>query len=76
MKILTIIGLSLNFIGAIVLAFGLVKTKEQIRMESGTYYEENPHLKSSMYRDRKSAIIGIGVMAIGFLISLASELIK
>lgn len=76
MKTLAILGLSFNFIGAIILAVGLVKTKNQIEKESDTYWDQNPHLKFSMYKDRKATILGISIMAIGFLMSLICELIK
>lgn len=76
MKALSLIGLFLNFIGAIVLAAGLVKSPDQIEKESGTHYGHNPHLKKSMYYDRKAAIWGISIMAVGFVISILSEALK
>lgn len=76
MKFLILGGLFLNFIGAFILATGLIKSPSQIEKESGTYWGHNPHLQNSMYRDRKAAIWGVGIMALGFILSFIGESIK
>ena len=76
MKVFTLAGLLLNFLGAVVLAVGFIKTPSQIKKESDTYRGQNPHIRKSMYRDRNAAILGISIMALGFALSFFSELWK
>lgn len=76
MKALILAGLILNFVGAVVLAIGLIKSPPEIEKESGTYRGQNPHLRKSMYHDRKAAIWGISIMALGFILSFLGEVSK
>jgi hypothetical protein len=66
------IGLAFNFIGTVVLVLSLIKSNKQIDKESGTYWDNNPYTKLSITRDRRLAIIGLSLIAIGFLLQIFS----
>lgn len=59
--------------GSIVLAIGFFRTNDEIQKEAGTYYGSNPHLKASMARDRRMAIIGTTIMSLGFIFSFVGS---
>lgn len=72
MKNLEFIGLLLNLLGSIVLALGMIRSKERIEKESGTYWDGNPYAKQYFYTDRKLGLLGISLLGIGFLLQLVA----
>lgn len=72
MKILNLIGLILNFLGSIIFGLGMIRSKDRIEKESGSYYNGNPYAKKFFYADRKIGLWGIILLAIGFLLQLIS----
>lgn len=71
-KNLNLIGLILNFIGSLIMGLGMIRSKNRIEKESGTYYDGNPYTKKFFYTDRKIGLLGIILLAIGFLLQLIS----
>jgi hypothetical protein len=74
MKILTVSGLSLNVLGTLCLAKGLLLSWHQVSKIAGTYWNENPYLKGALIADRNWAIAGLILIGIGFLLQLIAEL--
>jgi len=64
------IGLVLNFIGTVILAFSLIKSNKTIKNESGTYYGGNQYIESSLIKNRRIAIVGLSFLAIGFILQM------
>jgi hypothetical protein len=72
MNHLNLIGLVLNFVGSLILGFGMIRSKDRIEKESGSYWDENPHTKRFFYTDRKIGMFGIGLLSLGFLLQLVA----
>lgn len=64
------IGLTLNLTGTFILSIGLIKSNKQIDLESGTYYGRNRFLADSLRSSRVQTIIGLIIVAIGFVLPL------
>ena len=71
-----VIGLILDFIGALLFAIPLIKSKKTIEEESSTYIGYNPPLRKSMKRDRWLAIIGLSLLLLGFALQIIAVFIK
>lgn len=76
-----LIGLFLNFIGALIIAMPLLKSKEEILaisryntygavLDLGKKEEINENLKKSLILNNKFAGIGITIFTLGFLIQI------
>ncbi len=70
---LIIIGLSMDILGVVILVLPLLKSKEQIEQESGTYIGENRYLRMSMIKDRNKGLLGLGLLIFGFLLQLIAR---
>jgi len=67
---LQVIGLVLNFIGAILFAFPVIKSKKAIEDESSTYWGHNPPLRKAMQKETILGIIGLALLLIGFAMQI------
>ena len=65
---LTFAGIILGFIGSIILAFALVKSKDTIEEMIKTYPGHNPTLRKDLLKGRKVGLWGIGFLINGFLL--------
>jgi hypothetical protein len=72
---LSLVGLLLNFIGAVLLVIPRFRSSEAIQAQAGTYYDKNPHLEEALKRDSNFARIGFLLMAAGFLLQIVSRFI-
>jgi hypothetical protein len=71
---LALVGLVLNFIGALFLVFPRLRSSADILAQAGTYYERNPHLGNALRRDSRFALTGFLVMAVGFFLQILSRI--
>lgn len=71
-----IAGLFISFLGATLLVITEIKDRKTIELLSGTYVEENPHLKKNLELRSKLAIISTVLLAGGFIIQLIGLLIS
>lgn len=69
-----VIGLILDFIGAILFVIPIIRTKKAIEKESGTYVGHNPHLMKSKTRETYMGIVGLILLAIGFFLQIVAVL--
>jgi hypothetical protein len=70
MKMLLIGGLVFNVAGTIALAKGLILSDEQIRRQSGTYYDNNKYMSEGLLNNREWAYVGFALIGIGFIFQL------
>lgn len=61
-------GLSLDLLGATVLARGLLKGPYGIAAESGQYLSESPPLRRALAEDAADGIWGVGLLVTGILV--------
>jgi len=71
----SIVGLILGIIGTIIMSKGLLLKDDIIDRLSGTYWDENPHLKKKLKEDRREAMIGLTLLWAGFVLQLVDEII-
>lgn len=71
---LSIIAKVLNFIGAISLSAGLLRSKEQIKDEEATYWDSNPYKTKGALRTQPFYRNGLRLMVAGFSGELALSL--
>jgi len=69
------IGLLLDFIGALILAIPLLKSKKEIQKESGTYFGMNLYLSKAMLRDRILGVLGLIFFILGFGLQMLAMLV-
>lgn len=64
----TACGLVFDAIGVLLLGFAFFfKSKEAISLESGTYWDRNPHLLKSLLASKFDGILGTFYLFIGFV---------
>ena len=73
---LNIIGLSFAFIGSIILALTIFRTKNTINEISSTYWDFNPPLRKELFKERKQSLWGILLLISGFLMQLISYIFQ
>lgn len=61
-----------EFLGAVLLSIGLIKSRKQEELETTTYFGHNPHLRSKIDFERKLVISGFIVLIAGFSFQMAS----
>lgn len=71
---LLIIGLTLNFLGSLILIFGALPSGDQINKISGTYFGGNKYLAENLEQNRKLAQIGLILSCAGFAFELVGTL--
>ncbi|MFH0951939.1 MAG: hypothetical protein V1838_01985 [Patescibacteria group bacterium] len=71
-EIIRIVGLGMDFFGAIFLSWGLIKSEEQVVDESLTYYGYNPFLTKYGKGQRRASLVGLCLLIIGFSLQLSS----
>lgn len=62
-----ILGLILNFYGTFLLAMTLVRPDKEIKDMASTYYGGNAELEKDMFQNRKRALWGLILVALGFI---------
>jgi len=67
--------LLLDFIGALILAIPLLKSKKEIQKESGTYFGMNLYLSKAMLRDRILGVLGLIFFILGFGLQMLAMLV-
>jgi len=65
-----VIGLTIDFIGAITIALSEILTRSEIKKMSGTYVGSNPHLEKYLKERNLSVISGATLLIIGFLLQI------
>ncbi|MEK6863570.1 MAG: hypothetical protein AABW53_02635 [Nanoarchaeota archaeon] len=65
-------GLSLNVLGSIILGIPLFKSKEAIKNISETCWDTNPNLPAYLIKDKKTGILGISLLFLGFMLQIIS----
>jgi len=73
---LDLTGLAFNFLGSLILGLGMIRSKDRIEKESGTYWDGNPYSKKFFYTDRKVGLAGMILLSLGFLLQFVSGIIK
>jgi len=70
-EIISLVANVLNFIGAIFLSAGLIKSTDQIKDESATYYGANPYTSNSSLKSQPYYKVGFRIFVTGFAINIA-----
>ncbi|MFA5995572.1 MAG: hypothetical protein WCW27_01275 [Patescibacteria group bacterium] len=71
MELLNLFSIATSFIGSIFLSLGLIKSKQQIEDETGTYFGHNPYLKEYVLSDQKFILLGFHLLIISFAFQFA-----
>jgi len=74
-QVIQFIGLLLDFIGALIFAIPFLKSRKEIRKESGTYFDMNFYLSKAMLRDRMLGVLGLIFLVLGFGLQMLAMLI-
>ena len=69
-----IVSAALGFLGSIIFAAALVKTPDQIRDETATYWNANPYTTSSELRAQPYFIIAFILLISGFAVNIGSKI--
>lgn len=73
-EVLKLFGLGLGFVGSVLLSIGLVKSRQQIDDETGSYWGQNPFLRENILGERKLVIIGFIALLAGFAFQLSTTI--
>ena len=73
---LNFLGLVLNFAGAVVLVYGAITSRSRAEQVSGAYYGGNKAATEDRVTMSRNSIIGICLLALGFLLQLPANLPK
>jgi len=73
---LKFIGLVLNFAGAVVLAYGAITSRGRAEQISSAYYDGNKAATKDRVAISRNSIIGICLLALGFLLQMPGSLPK
>lgn len=71
-----LLGLILNFSGTFLLAVTLVKPDSKIKDMTATYFGGNTELEKDMFRNRRTALWGLILIASGFVFQFFDILIS
>jgi hypothetical protein len=74
-QMLNAAGLALQFLGVLVAASGVLLTKATAGTLAGTYWDENPHLKTALLKQSRRTVAGLIFMALGTALQLAAILL-
>ncbi len=72
---LALLGLFLNLYGTVLLAATLVKSDTKIKGMSSTYFGGNTELEKDMLQNRRMALAGLILIALGFIFQFFDILI-
>jgi len=72
---LTAAGLSLNLVGAIVLAWGALPSTKSIEEIAASKWDFNPELRDALLKNRLRAAIGLVILMVGFICQLSGAII-
>ena len=75
MDYLSLAGLFFAFVGSIILGLGMIRSKDRIEKESGTYWDGNPFTAHFYHLDRKIGLWGMASLSFGFLVQILSILL-
>ena len=67
---LTTIGLVLDIVGVVILAFGVIVTKERAKTLSGTHWGSNTELEKQFRQGARDGRIGVCILVIGFSLQI------
>ncbi len=56
------------------MGLGMIRSKDRIEKESGTFWDGNPYTKQFFHVDRKIGFIGMVLLIVGFLFQIISAL--
>lgn len=71
------LGLGFDFVGALLLAFGLVANNlAELNRIAGSFYGSNPYQAVSAARDRINAISGVVLLLLGFVVEATAYLLQ
>jgi len=70
-----LIGLVLDFIGALLLAIPFIRTEREIEEESSTCAGYNPSLRRAMNRENRLTKAGLIFLSVGFLLQILAVII-
>ena len=73
---LTFVGLVLNFVGAVILAYGAITSRERADRVSAAYWGGNKAAADDRIRMSRNSIIGICLIALGFFLQIPASLPK
>lgn len=73
---LNFIGLVLNFVGALVLAYGAITSRGRAAKISAAYFGGNNAATEDRVAMSRNSIVGICLLAVGFLLQIPSGLPK
>lgn len=71
---LSICGLAINMVASLILAMPLLKSLQEMAKECTSLDGFNVYLMRSMKRDKKVTLLGLFVLALGFLFQLGALL--
>ena len=72
---LTIIGLSYDVVGVILLAFGIFwKSAEDITEEAGTFWGSNPYMLRAIAKSQIDTVAGLILLVLGFFLQMLGAL--
>ena len=74
-EIIQLIGLVLDFVGAILLAIPFIRSSKEIEEESSTYWGYSPPLRRAMKRENRLTKAGLIFLSIGFLLQILSIMV-
>ena len=69
-----IFGLSLNLVGALVIALSEIFSRDKISRIAGTYVDGNPHFEKYLKERNLFLILGSVLMIAGFALQLVGEI--
>ena len=73
---LNFLGLVLNVAGAVVLAYGAITSRNRAEQVSAAYFGGNKAAAGDRVKMSRNSIIGICLLALGFLLQLPANLPK
>jgi len=73
-KVLTVIGLSFDLLGAFVIGWGVILTKDEAEKLAGTYYGKNTFLERSLLGQRNKTLVGLVLLVLGAGFQIAGAL--
>lgn len=75
MDYVNIAGLVFGFIGSAILGLGMIRSKDRIEKESGSFWDGNPYTEGFYRLDRVKGLWGMGTLAVGFFLQILSVFI-
>ena len=73
---LQLLGLTLDFLGALILTVSEIKKRSEIEKEASTYVGSNPHLKKALKQKSLFSIIAAGLLVLGFVLQMIGIMVS